>query len=113
MDTSNLTQELVQLHAELCSALADSTRLIILYALSDQPANVSELTQRLDLPQPTISRHLKILRDGGLVRATRQGMNVQYELTDLRVIQALDLLRSVLRDRIQRHANLIDDLAIS
>jgi DNA-binding transcriptional ArsR family regulator len=108
--TLNLTQELVQLHAELCSALADSNRLVILYVLSDQPCNVTELTQRLDTPQSTVSRHLKVLRDGGLVRATRQGMSVVYELTDSRVIEALDLLRSVLRDRIQHHADLIDDL---
>jgi len=110
METSNLTQELVELHAKLCSALADPTRLILLYALSDQSCNVSELTQKLELSQPTISRHLKVLRDGGLVRGTRQGMTVRYELADQRVIQALDLLRSVLRDLIQHRAELIDEL---
>ena len=110
METSNLTQELVELHAKLCSALADPTRLILLYALSDQSCNVSELTQKLELSQPTISRHLKVLREGGLVRGTRQGMTVRYELADQRVIQALDLLRSVLRDLIQHRAELIDEL---
>ncbi len=109
MDTSNLTQEITQLHAELCSALAEPTRLFILYALAERPCNVTELTQKLELPQPTISRHLKILRDAGLAHATRQGMTLQYELTDQRVIEALDLLRSVLRDRIQHHAALIDE----
>ena len=109
MDTNTLTQEITQLHAELCSALAETTRLFILYALAEQPCNVTEMTQKLDLPQPTISRHLKVLRDAGLVRATRQGMNIQYELGDRRVIEALDLLRSVLRDRIQHQSNLMDE----
>ena len=107
MITPSLTQEITHLHADLCSALADPNRLILLYALSDQPHNVTELTQELNVPQPTVSRHLKVLREGGLVKATRQGTSVQYELTDLRVIQALDLLRSILRDRIQHRASLI------
>ena len=109
MDTLNLLQEITQLHAELCSALAESTRLFILYALAEQPCNVTELTQKLELPQPTISRHLKVLREAGLVHSTRQGMVINYELTDKRVIEALDILRSVLRDRIQHHADLIDE----
>jgi ArsR family transcriptional regulator len=110
MDTSNLTQEIAQLHAELCSALADPTRLIIIYALAEQAVTVNELSQKLGIPQPNVSRHLKVLRKGGLVRATRQGMSVQYNITDQRVIQALDLLRAVLRDRIQHNVNLIDEM---
>ncbi len=110
MQTSNLTQEIAELHAHLCSALADPTRLILLYALDEGPRNVTELTQKLELPQPTISRHLKVLRESGLVRATRQGAVVQYVLTDPRVIQALDILRSVLRDRIQSRADLINEI---
>jgi DNA-binding transcriptional ArsR family regulator len=110
MDNSNLAQEIAQLHAELCSALADPTRLLILYALAEQAVTVNELTQKLAIPQPNISRHLKVLRDGGLVHATRQGMSVQYELADQRVIQAMDLLRAVLHDRIQHNVNLIDEL---
>jgi ArsR family transcriptional regulator len=113
MDTSNLTQEIIVLHAELCSALAEPTRLIILYLLAEGPCNVTELTQKLAIPQPSVSRHLRVLRDGGLVRATRQGMSVLYELTDHRVIEALDLLRGVLRDRIQHSANLMDELITS
>ncbi len=82
MVSSTLVQEITQLHADFCSALANSTRLILLYALADAPRNVSELTQELGHPQPTISRHLKILRERGLVVATRQGTNVQYALAD-------------------------------
>jgi DNA-binding transcriptional ArsR family regulator len=110
MENTNLTQEITELHAEVCSALAEPTRLFILYALAGKSSNVTELSQKLEIAQPTISRHLKVLRDGGLVRASRQGMNVQYELADPRVIQALDLLRSVLRDRIQHRADLIEEM---
>jgi DNA-binding transcriptional ArsR family regulator len=104
-----LVQEITLLHADFCSALADSTRLILLYALSEGPRNVTELTQELGQPQPTISRHLKNLRDRGLVVANRQGMTVQYSLTDSRVIDALDILRAIMRDGIQKRASLIDE----
>jgi ArsR family transcriptional regulator len=109
MVSSTLAQEVTNLHADLCSALADPIRLLLLYSLSEKSRNVTELTQELELPQPTVSRHLKTLRDRGLVNATRQGMTVEYELADHRVIEALDLLRGVLRDRIQRNATLISE----
>jgi ArsR family transcriptional regulator len=108
MVSTTLVQEITQLHADFCSALADSTRLILLYALADGPRNVTELTQELGQPQPTISRHLKNLRDRGLVIATRQGMMVQYSLADKRVIDALDILRSIMRDSIQKRASLVE-----
>jgi ArsR family transcriptional regulator len=108
MVSSTLVQEITQLHADFCSALADSTRLILLYALADGARNVTELTQELGQPQPTISRHLKNLRDRGLVIATRQGMMVQYSLADKRVIDALDILRSIMRDSIQKRASLVE-----
>ena len=112
MISSTLVQEITQLHADFCSALADSTRLILLYALADGPRNVTELTQELGQPQPTISRHLKNLRDRGLVIATRQGMMVQYSLSDRRVIDALDILRSIMRDSIQKRASLIEEVKL-
>ena len=110
MVSPTLVKEIILLHADFCSALADSTRLILLYALADGPCNVTELTQELGQPQPTISRHLKNLRDRGLVVATRQGMTVQYSLADHRVIDALDILRAIQRDSIQKRASLIEEV---
>ncbi len=104
---SNLTLEVNQLHADICSALADPTRILILYLLSEQAFTVGDLTGRLNTTQPTTSRHLKILRERGLVRSNRQAQNVEYSLNDLRIIDALDLLRSVLRDTLSQQANLI------
>lgn len=110
MISQTLAQEVSQLEADLCFALADPTRILLLYALDEKPRNVTELTVELNITQPTTSRHLKILRDRGLVRANRQGVVIQYELNDRRLIQALDLLRSVLRDRIAYRANLMEEI---
>lgn len=93
----NLRDEIDQLHAKLCGALADPNRILLLYTLyNNKPSNVSDLAQELELAQPTVSRHLKVLRESGLVSSQREGHSVIYTLRDERVIDALDLLRGVL-----------------
>ena len=110
MDNLNtLSTEINRLHADLCSALADPSRILLLYLLSEQPYTVNELSSRLGASQPTTSRHLKILRERGLVRDDRQGQTVVYSLVNPQIIEALDILRSVLRESISHRANLISD----
>ena len=110
MVSQTLAQEVSQLEADLCFALADPTRILILYTLDEQSHNVTEITNILNITQPTTSRHLKILRERGLVHTERQGVTITYHLTDRRLIEALDLLRSVLRDRLARRASLIEEI---
>jgi DNA-binding transcriptional ArsR family regulator len=105
-----LKQEIIQLEADFCAALSDPTRIFILYALNESSQNVTELTNELAISQPTTSRHLKVLRERGLVYTERQGTVITYHLTDQRIIQALDLLRSAMRDRLTQQANLITEL---
>lgn len=102
------SQEVIQLHAGVCSALADPNRILLIYALADQSRNVSELADLVGVTQPTASRHLKLLRERGLVRADREGPAIKYRLNDHRLIDALDILRSVLRDRIAYQSSLME-----
>ena len=104
-----LEQEVTQLHADICSALADPRRILLLYSISETPRNVSDLAKEIGISQPAASRHLKILRDRGLAQAVRQGASIEYHLTDERLIDALDLLRSVLRDRLTYRASLMEE----
>ncbi|HTS90315.1 MAG TPA: metalloregulator ArsR/SmtB family transcription factor [Gemmatimonadales bacterium] len=64
----------------LLEALAEPTRLRIVNCLAAAPLFVSDLKILLDLPQPTVSRHLRILRDIGLVRDTSISQFVLYRL---------------------------------
>ena len=107
----NLETEITQLHAEICAGLADPNRILILYELSQSPRNVTELSTNLNMPQPLVSRHLKVLRERGMVMFKRQGTVVQYTLADDRLIQALDLLRAVMRDGLAKRAELVEALA--
>ena len=113
MVTQALAQEISQLEADFCSALSDPNRLLLLYALSEGPRNVTELSNELDITQPTTSRHLKVLRERGLVYTVRQGNTVTYHLTDARLIQALDLLRTVMRDRFAYRADLMEETRVA
>ena len=109
--TRTFEQEINTLHAEVCAGLADPKRILILYELADGPKNVTDLANTLVMPQPLVSRHLKVLRERGMVQATRQGPAVIYELGDRRLIEALDLLRAVLRDHLAHRGELIQKLA--
>jgi DNA-binding transcriptional ArsR family regulator len=102
--------EIRELHAQICQALADATRIMLLYTLVDGDKNVGELASELKLSQPNVSRHLKVLRERGMVKATREGANVVYALADKRVIKALDLMREVLSDHLAQRAQLAEAL---
>lgn len=70
---------------ELVSALrvlSDRTRLRLLGVLQSGEVNVTALCEELDLPQPTVSHHLGLLRNAGLVRNRRDGKQVFYSLND-------------------------------
>ena len=66
--------------ADLLAALAEPTRLRIVNCLAAAPLFVSDLQAMLDLPQPTVSRHLKVLRRAELVRDTPIAQFVLYRL---------------------------------
>ena len=112
MVTATLKQEITQLEANFCAALSDPIRLLILYTLNDGSRNVTELAAELGLNQPTTSRHLKVLRERGLVDTLRNGTTITYRLSDPRLIQALDLLRNVMRERLLYQASLADEFKL-
>ena len=96
------------LHSQCCQAVADPKRICIVYALHEQERNVSELAEHLDLPQSTVSRHLKELLNRGMVHSRREGPAVIYSLADARVIEALELMRQILVDHLRRRAQLVE-----
>jgi ArsR family transcriptional regulator len=74
-------------------ALADPTRVEIVRRLACcDECCVCDLNDSFDLSQPTISHHLKVLRDAGLVEATRRGTWAYYRL----VPDAVSALRQTL-----------------
>jgi DNA-binding transcriptional ArsR family regulator len=85
--------------AELLATLGDPVRLRILTALDNVCVPVSAIVTSTGLRQPTVSHHLRILRDRRLVRAERRGSFVYYCLTTDGLADALVALRRLLADR--------------
>jgi len=89
------------------TALADPTRRRILLVLLDRPAYPAELADALGAGRTNISNHLACLRGCGLVRATREGRQVRYELSSPRLAHALaDLIDLELE--VEQHHNDLD-----
>jgi ArsR family transcriptional regulator len=68
------------------------------------------LCNALNMPQPSVSRHLKILRERGMVTTERRGTVIIYTLADVRRTHALDLLRAVMRDGLAKRAALVESI---
>jgi DNA-binding transcriptional ArsR family regulator len=66
--------------ARLFSALGDETRIKIVKLLSGGEQNVEDLTRLLGVAQPTISHHLRVLRENGLVQSEKRGRSIYYSL---------------------------------
>jgi len=65
---------------ELFSALADSTRCRVVEMLHERPRPVHELAAAFAISRPAISRHLKVLKDAGLVQEEKAGRENVYSL---------------------------------
>ncbi|MEI6891172.1 MAG: metalloregulator ArsR/SmtB family transcription factor [Pontiella sp.] len=68
---------------EIFKALADEGRLRILRSIDQAELSVAELVQALEMPQSTVSRHLKPMREAGLVASRRDGTSVFYNRGEL------------------------------
>ena len=68
--------------AELFKIFGDSTRIRILFALSEQEESVGELAEKLSMTQSAVSHQLKILKQSRLVKNRREGKQIFYFLAD-------------------------------
>jgi len=85
-------EEQVQKAADFLKALANPNRLMILCLLRDAEFAVSELEDRLDLRQPTLSQQLARLREDNLVATRRDGKQIYYSLASDEVRRTIALL---------------------
>ncbi|MFN2159101.1 MAG: ArsR/SmtB family transcription factor [Anaerolineales bacterium] len=101
-------EELRLLHDKICKSLGDPTRIQLLYILKEQSHNVSSLAELMELPQPTVSRHLAILRNSSLVSAERDGQSVNYRLAYPEIIEVLESMRAILRESLVLQSSVLD-----
>ena len=89
-----LSEETANTRARLLKALADPTRMRIIDLLRDHGGDVSvfEIVESFTLEQPTISHHLRILRDVGLVDCRKRGLFAFYFVRWERVTEAYNAI---------------------
>ena len=85
--------------ARVLKALANETRLLIVDRLHRGECTVTELIDLVDLDQSTVSKHLAVLRNSGIVEDERQGNRVVYRLLTPCVMNFLSCAADVLRER--------------
>ena len=106
----DISEQIYNLHAQVCKSLADPKRLRIINALRNGEMAVGDMARALGLRQANLSQHLMLLREQGVVTARRQGLNVYYSLSSPKIVQACELMREVLAERLARSAHLSQDL---
>ncbi len=83
-------ENLNRFKSTILHALADPIRLEILEFLRDGEKCVCEIIPHLNLIQPVVSRHLKILKDAGIVKDRKDGNKRLYSTTDSRIYRVTD-----------------------
>lgn len=99
IEFSNLyNDEELNQRTEIFKAIADPTRLQILYLLKFKDLYVCEVMGVLDKPQSTISHHLNVLKNVGLIKSFKKGIWTLYGLKNPDIIHLMDNLCEPVQD---------------
>jgi ArsR family transcriptional regulator len=88
--------------AAILKALAHPSRLLIVEKLSEKPYCVCELTRMVGADTSTVSKHLSILRNAGIISDRKQGTSVYYSLEAPCLLRLLTCVESVIEKNLQR-----------
>ena len=88
--------------------MGNTVRLQLLHVLRERPMTVTEISQETKIPQGTVSRQLTILHGVGVVASHRHGSTKVFEITDEKIAEVCDLVRSILVDQIHKRSQSIE-----
>lgn len=91
--------ELYKVQAEIIKAMAHPTRILIIEALSKQEHCVCELTDMIGADTSTVSKHLSVLKNAGIIQDEKRGQMVYYHFTMPCALNFLKCLEAVIKDR--------------
>ena len=101
MKMSNRKRARFETRASILKALAHPTRLFMIEELSKKSYCVCDLTEMVGLDVSTVSKHLSILKNAGLVNVEKKGKQVFYSLRVRCALNFLDCVETVLREQAQ------------
>ncbi len=79
-------------YADIFKALGHPVRLQIAVRLMSSECHVNKMVDKLGLPQSTVSQHLGILRNGGIITQRKEGVRTCYKVTDKTIRRIIKLL---------------------
>ena len=107
----SLEDRLFSLHAEVCKAMANPTRLKILSSLQQGEQSVQALAKRLKVRKANLSQHLAVLRQRGIVDTRRDGLNMYYRCANPKMLKACEILKEVLLEQLAEGGRLIKQVS--
>ncbi|MDD5615701.1 MAG: metalloregulator ArsR/SmtB family transcription factor [Candidatus Methanoperedens sp.] len=101
-----MDKKIFEMHAEICKVFTNPKRLEIISLLRDGEKTVNELTELAGVPQANVSQHLTVLRQNNVVTTRRNGANIYYKIANQKILQACDLMREVLLEKLSENEKL-------
>ncbi|MCS7145761.1 MAG: metalloregulator ArsR/SmtB family transcription factor [Aigarchaeota archaeon] len=95
-DTSQL-----ELISDFFTIFTNPKRIQILQLLREGELTVSEIAEKTGLSQPTVSQHLKVMRDKHIITSRRRGNKCYYAVEDGRIYQVCDIIKGIISKRIE------------
>jgi ArsR family transcriptional regulator, virulence genes transcriptional regulator len=102
-----INKDFYNLHSDICKTFSNPCRLEIIAELKNIDMTVTELTKKIGIPQANISQHLAILRSKGLVSTKRQGNNIYYSISNIKLFTVFDLISEVLKESFQKNSQTV------
>ena len=104
-----LKNNFYNLHADVCKTIANPNRQAILDMMRSGEITVTELVNKTGIYKANLSQHLAILRSKGVVNTRRDGNNIYYSISNMKIIQAYDLISEVLQESFQsKHDTVVE-----
>lgn len=103
-----MDNRLIELKAEILKALGHPTRLSIVEMLASGERCVCELNEHIEADHSTISKHLSILKQAGLVSDRKNGLKVYYKLEAPCVIRFIECISQVISSRIRKQLTVLN-----
>ena len=94
------------MHAQICKVFTSPKRLEIINLLRDGEKTVNDLAEKTGVLQANVSQHLTVLRQNNVVTTRRDGANVYYKIANPKILQACDLMREVLLEKLAENETL-------
>jgi len=94
-------KHIYELHAEACKTLANAKRIEIINLLRSGEKSVSWMLEKTGFLKANLSQHLSVMRQHGIVKARKEGLNVFYRLANPKIVKACDLMREVLFEQME------------